>query len=59
MQKGGRREGSDMRLRSRENLLRCPGQRKNLDEVVLHSKSLVKANMKLQCRINSTCLREK
>lgn len=28
-------------------------------EVVSHSKSLVRANMKLQCRINSTCFREK
>lgn len=52
-------EGSDMRLRGRDSLLRCQGQRKNLDEAVLHNKSLVKANTKLQCRINSTCLREK
>lgn len=38
---------------------RCQGQRKNLDEAALHNKSLVKAQMKLQCRINSTCVREK
>lgn len=27
--------------------------------VVLHDKSLLKGNRKLQCRINSTCSREK
>lgn len=53
-------EGKDLRRRSRRESLRCQGQWMRLHdhEVVLHNKSLVKANMKLQCRINSTCLRE-